>query len=421
MKQMRNIVCSILCLGFASSTSAQQKADYDLAPLHYSTCKDTNTITRLQSAMDAHKLSLPGSTPNEILASLLKELNIPISSQMLIFSKTSLQRRLISPQNPRAVYYNRDFYVAYVPGGKIEIIACDDPSGPMFYEFDPAELPARRKFARKPVCIACHANQNTMNVPGLLARSVFTDKLGNPLLSKGSFLTTPASPISERWGGWYVTGTHGKSRHMGNQWEHDPAPGQNITDLSPYFDTGKYLTTTSDILAMMLMEHQIQVYNTLNAARVNFGRTIFLSQAINGGKYNSSTPAARKMLQDHVHAILKVLLFSHEARLPEDGITGSRKYEQAFTRAGLGSNGHSLRDLRLQKRLFKYRCSYMIHSKAFAQLPPEIKTPVLTQLHTLLTSTQPFAHLPALSSREKSRIHSILSHTHAGYREVAGE
>lgn len=417
----------LLSLQLGVAVWAQSTPDYDLAPVRYTASKDDNAITRLQAAMDAQTSNLSGSTRREVLKSLLDELGIPVSSQMLVFSKTSLQRELITPGNPRAVYFNSDFYVGYVQGGLIEIIACDDPTGMMFYSLDMGGAPEKRKFVRNQECMTCHSTKNTMDVPGLLVRSVFTEKDGQPLLSWGSSLTTPASPVDERWGGWYVTGTHGQSGHMGNKWvselesgghAYDKNDGHNITDLSVYFDTGKHLTDTSDILALMIMEHQIQVHNTISAAKMGYLRSVYLGEAIAGGVYDSSSPSAQKLMQSYVDSILKSLMFADEVRLPEDGIDGSQAYREEFVGRGIRHDGHSLRDLRLEKRIFKYRCSYMIYSKAFKQLPDEIKIPVLEKLHAIVTGTDDLPGFPRLSSREKERIHSILLHTHVGYRRV---
>ncbi|MBT8038309.1 MAG: hypothetical protein KJO21_12275 [Verrucomicrobiae bacterium] len=417
-----------LCLAVCPTVLAQSTPDYDLAPVHYSTSQDDNTITRLQQAMDNQERVLPGQTGKQALNALLAELHIPVSSQTLVFSKTSLQREFISPTNPRAVYFNRDFYVGYVPGGVIEVIACDDPKGMMFYSLNPNRPVKKRKFIRSQECMTCHASRHTSGVPGLLVRSVFPEKNGQPLLAWGTSLTTTASPLSERWGGWYVTGNHGKSMHRGNKWvsssdtgQHSfpKSRGQNVTDLSAYFDTQKHLTDTSDILALMVMEHQIEVHNTLSAATMGYARHVYLGKAINEGEYDLSSAVARKMIDGYADSILKVLLFTHEMKLPEDGIDGSEAFQQAFSQQGPRHAGHSLRDLRLEKRLFKYRCSYMIYSKSFEMLPDPIKTRVLTQVHQLVTDKKQDARFPRLSSREKSRIHTILFHTHPAYRHVA--
>jgi len=405
----------------------QTTPDYDLPPVNYSKAKDNNRITRLQAALEEQRFAFPDSNGKAILKALLIELKISESSQVIVFSKTSLQRRIITPEHPRAMYFNEDFYVGYVPGGLIEIIACDDPTGIMFYSLDPNRISKDLKFVRELECMTCHANHNTMDVPGLLVRSVFTEKTGETVLPWGSYLTTPASPISERWGGWYVTGTHGEIGHMGNKFvmrsstgglSYDKKYGQNVTDMSQYFDTDKHLANTSDILALMLMEHQIQVHNTLSASTMGFKRRVYLSQAIKGGEYDLSSASAREMIGDYADKILKTLLFANSIELPTNGIEGSEEFVEDFLKAGLQHNDHSLRDLRLQKRIFKYRCSYMIRCKGFRLLPDSIRKEVLRRLYTLVTDKASYPGLPQLSSREKKRIHEILSHTHPGYQQA---
>lgn len=416
----------LLSFGFVT---AQTTPDYDLPPVSYSKAKDDNTITRLQAAMDEQKFTFPDSGARDILKALLDELKIPVSSQVIVFSKTSLQRDMITPTHPRAIYFNEDYYVGYVPGGLIEIVACDDPTGMMFYSFDPNKKPKDRKFVRNQECMTCHANHNTMDVPGLLVRSVYTEKTGETVLPWGSFLTTPASPMSERWGGWYVTGTHGNSLHMGNKFvirsetdrlSYHKKHGQNVSDLAQYFDTDKHLTDTSDILALMLMEHQIQVHNTLSSSKMSYLRRVHLMKAINGEEFDVDSPAVRKIVGEHADKILKALMFAEAINLPADGVDGSDDFEEAFAGAGVSHDGHSLRDLRLQKRIFKYRCSYMIRCKSFEMLPSSIKKEVLERLHKLVTGKANYPGILELSSREKERIHEILLHTHEAYKKVIG-
>ena len=195
--------CVLLALSlvFGFVVNAQAASDYELAPINYSATKDDNAITRIQADIDRGILSWAEAKPIELLRSLLDQLNIPVSSQVLVFSKTSLQHKIINPSNPRAIYFNDDFYVGYVPGGMIEVIACDDLTGMMFYSLNLNEVPERRRFLRDQECMTCHASRNTMDIPGLLVRSVFTNQEGQALLSWGSLLTTPASPIEQRWGG----------------------------------------------------------------------------------------------------------------------------------------------------------------------------------------------------------------------------
>lgn len=423
-KPMFKFLQYLLSSSLIALITASGQANYDLQPTNYSTAAESNTISRLQAAMDEQRRTLPGSSPKEVLKALLDELHIPVSSQVLVFSKTSLQKDLITPQNPRAIYFNRDFYVGYVPGGLIEVIACDDSTGMMFYSFDPSNVPEKRKFVRSNECLLCHANSRTKDIPGLLVRSVYTDKTGQPNLSWGDHLTTPSSPMSERWGGWYVTGRHGSSTHLGNKWIQDNEQfnkehGSNLTELSAYVDTADYLSNGSDITALMVMEHQIDFHNTCYAAKMGFERQVYLSRALNDGVADYDSQTLTMATHSYADSILKALLFADEAPVPVDGIQGSDQFVSDFITAGLEHDGHSLRELRMQKRMFKYRCSYMIFSKSFEFVPAPIKNKVLKDLHSVLTTDKIFVGLPDLSTREKQRAHSILLHHHAAYRNVA--
>ncbi len=53
------------------------------------------------------------------MRSVLAALRVPVSSQTLVFSKTSFQYPKISPERPRALYYNDDVYVGQVHDGRL--------------------------------------------------------------------------------------------------------------------------------------------------------------------------------------------------------------------------------------------------------------------------------------------------------------
>ncbi|MEI6537052.1 MAG: hypothetical protein WCN98_17050, partial [Verrucomicrobiaceae bacterium] len=107
------------------------------------------------------------------VASVLKELGVPAQSQMLVFSKTSLQNPLITPQTPRAVYFSEDVYCGWAQNGMMELIGYDPEKGPQYYA-----LTNPFKTSEKPVlqatenCLPCHETSRTNNVNGMLGRSV---------------------------------------------------------------------------------------------------------------------------------------------------------------------------------------------------------------------------------------------------------
>ncbi|MEM6692225.1 MAG: hypothetical protein AAF664_22540 [Planctomycetota bacterium] len=135
----------------------------------------------------------------------------------MVFSITSLQKHLVWPSYPRSIYFNDHVFVGYVAEGLIELAVADPDLGAVFCTFDPSstvdvpngiDLQANR-------CLGCHGAARTDGVPGFQVRSVFSDSEGVPVICAGSKLTTYASPLSERWGGWYVTGSHGDQHHLG--------------------------------------------------------------------------------------------------------------------------------------------------------------------------------------------------------------
>jgi hypothetical protein len=157
----------------------------------------------------------------------LAALGVPETSQMLVFSKTSFQKERINPDHPRAIYFSDEVYIGWCPGGLVEIAAIDPMLGPVFYSFDPHERGVEKRFNRDADCLRCHGGTFVRDIPGLLARSVFTKAGGEPLLSLGSELVDATTPIEKRWGGWYVTALRAGLRHRGNlvlTTEEEPSP-----------------------------------------------------------------------------------------------------------------------------------------------------------------------------------------------------
>jgi hypothetical protein len=256
---------------------------YSEEPINYRTAPVNDPVARLQRRLDRGEVKLSYEPGRGYLRSVLELLDVPISSQSLVFSKTSFQFRKISPQTPRALYFNDDVYVGSVRDGKaIEIISFDPNQGAIFYILaeQKAEKPA---FERAELdCTQCHVAAGTRGVPGVLLRSIYPKPTGTQAGGATSFTTGHQSPLSERFGGWYVTGTS-KQTHMGNAVVQDPerpeqmdrAAGANVTDLSQKFDIRHYLTGHSDIVAQLVQAHQtaiIVLLSSIAAAQSPEGR-----------------------------------------------------------------------------------------------------------------------------------------------------
>ena len=400
-----------------------QSDDLDRAPILYKTTKADNSISALQKRLDAGTVKLALADERGYLPAVLKALNIRESSQILVFSKTSLQRDRISPKTPRAIYFNDDAAVGFcLRGDMLELSAADPNLGTAFYTLDqePAAKPGFER--RRDDCLTCHATPATGGVPGHLVRSVFTDRSGLPILSAGSHRTDHTSPFSERWGGWYVTGTHGDQKHMGN-WivsnAKEPtaegnADGQNVVELKSRFTVANYLTPHSDIVALLVFEHQTGCQNRIAQAMVTTKQALHYEASLNrefGEPADKRWDSAVRRIDSAAEELVRHLLFAREAKL-EGAVAGTSDFAKEFTARGpFDTKGRSLREFDLRTRLFKYPCSYLIYSKTFGGLPAEVKALALKRLHDVLTGkdkSEVFAHL---SAADRQAILEILRDT----------
>ncbi len=398
--------------------------DFERAPILYSKSLPSNAISRLQGRIDTGDTALSFHKEFGYLPSVLQALKIPISSQTLVFSKTSLQRSRISPKTPRALYFSDDLYIGYCQAGQVlEVSAVDPMLGTVFYTLDQQEA-KKPKFERQvDACILCHGSSQTRGVPGHILRSVYPDRGGEPVLTLGSQRVDQTTLLDRRWGGWYVTGTHGKQPHLGNlivtnrndrETIANNPHGRNITDLKEFFDTTAYLSPHSDIVALMVLEHQTEMHNLIT--RLNFHTRLALHDQRQLNKDLGRAPdywseTTQRRIKAAAEPMLRYMFFSGEAKLT-DKLQGTSTFAAEFAKAGpRDAKGRGLRDLDLQSRLFRYPCSYLIHSEAFEQLPKEAKDFVYQRMHEILIDrdyTRDFDHL---TNAERSAILEILRAT----------
>jgi hypothetical protein len=398
---------------------------FEEAPIFYSKTSPKDAARRLERRLREGHVKLDRSSPRTVLQGLLKAFGIPESSQVMVFSKTSHQNGLISPRTPRVVYFGDNAYVGYCVGGVIEVTTIDPELGPIFYVIDPT-TPARQplQFQREQSCLSCHGGTFETGVPGVLVRSVFPNDQGHPIMSQGSTLVDTTTPFEERWGGWYVTGTHGDSIHRGNVIAEeledgiqvDFEDGANVEDLSQLIDTRPYLRETSDIVALMVLEHQTSTQNILTRAAHTARRAIHmqvtLQRALGEKVRRAPEGSARRIIDNCAEDVLDAILFKDEAELPEGGIEGDPAFQEAFTaEAPTSSDGRSLKDFRLLHRLFKYRCSYMVYSETFEHLPSALKATVFQRLGQILEGQDPSLRYDYLSESERGHIRRILGET----------
>ncbi len=404
---------SLIALALVWSASATHgQVEFERAPIDYLNAEVNDAVAELEAQLAAGEHQLEYDPEFGYLKSVLAALDVPESSQTLVFSKTSLQLHRISPRRPRSLYFNDNVYVGYCQKGDVlEIAATDAKQGATFYTLKQEEVGTPKFVRDRGSCLTCHASSKTQNVPGYLVRSVFPDVSGRPKFGSGTYNTTHRSKFEDRWGGWYVSGQHGSMRHMGNETckgrdaEIDREAGANDMDLTDNFDTRTYLTPHSDIVALMVLEHQAQMHNAIAAANYETRAALHQSLTMNeilDRPAGFVSDSARRRIAKSADRVLEHLLFCDEFQL-QDRVRGSSSFAQDFADRGpRDSQGRSLRDFDLEHRLFKYPCSYLIYSDAFAGLPDEVRTIVLAKLIDILKSeeTEGFEHLSKETRRE---------------------
>ena len=415
------VFCLVATLLFAVS-QAQAQGDINQDPINYSTAPTSDAIARLQQQIDSGEVKLEWDEQHGWLPSVLEQLEIPHSSQLLVFSKTSLQLTKISPQKPRVLYFNDEVYVGSVQSGDVlEVSAVDSQQGAIFYAIDqkPSDSP---KFNRSDNdCLTCHQNRRTQDVPGYLVRSVYPAKNGHPHFELGTTTTDQTTDFHERFGGWYVTGKHGALRHRGNTIADkeaeppiDPEQGANVTDLASRLNTDHYLTKHSDLVALMVLEHQAQMHNFITKANYEARQTKHYDATWNKilkRPDDHTSEVSERRVTSAGEKLVQYLLFSGEFELTSP-IEGTSEFAAEF--AGIGpkdSQGRSLREFDLKTRLFKYPCSFLIYSEAFAKLPVNIRGYIDGRLEEILSGedqTPAFAHL---SPEDRTAIREILEET----------
>jgi hypothetical protein len=407
-------------LGGASLASPDHPA------IGYTTLPPDDLVAQLNRKIQEGEVQLKFEGIQGYLRSLLHALDIPIESQMVVFSKTSLQMHLISPHHPRTIFFNDRVAVGWVPSEPfIEVTSEDARQGVIFYTLDqnPRERPA---FARHDDCLVCHESYSTLGVPGVQVRSVFTASDGRQMRQYGDYTSDHRSPFEERWGGWYVTGKQVPARHLGNSMvtapdnAEPPSGGPPLGSVQVDLDTSSYLSKYSDIVALMVFNHQVQMVNLLTRLGWDTRFALYEERAapelLTGAPRNQRDLATR-LLRDGSRELVDYLLFVDEAPLGGK-IQGSSGFAEKFAARGpRDRKGRSLREFDLERRLMRYPCSYMIYTDAFDSLPAAAKDAIYKRMWQILSGEEKDHKYARLSVGDRQAIVEILRDTKPGLPE----
>ncbi len=385
------------------------------APINYRTSRTLgDQITQLNRQLERGEVKLDYDEKGGYLQSVLKALGVPVSSQTLVFSKTSLQFQNISPKTPRALYFNDNVYVGQVQNAKsLELIAFDATQGAVFYVLGEHQVEAPRFERAQLDCVQCHIATATRGIPGVMVRSVLTSPSGYPKGGAPVHTMGHETPVANRWGGWYVTGSGIDQKHIGNV----QGAGENLPGLQGVVDTTRYLTSHSDIVAHLVLAHQTQMHNLVTETNYRYRLGVHADQLRarqQGTDYTEPSPETRAQYERAAEATLRYLLFAGEVPLTAP-VKGSSTFAADFAALGpRDRRGRSLRDFDLQKRIFKYPCSYLIYSDAFDAIPAPARDYLLKRLFEVLSGRDQSADFASLSAEDRQAILEILLDTKPG-------
>jgi len=405
---------------------------YSDAPIFYRSDDISDPVAKLQKQIEQGQAQIVYDEKDHgYLKSVLKLLDVPVSSQTLVFSKTSFQYPKISPEHPRALYFNDDVYVGSVHEGKeIEIVSFDARQGAIFYLLHEQKVD-KPGFERAELdCTQCHIAAGTRGIPGVLLRSVQPTSTGTLVTGARTYITDQESPFSERWGGWYVTGKFA-SVSLANAAAPDGASGSSVklAPLGKSFDSSAYLVPGSDEVALLVLAHQTQMHNliTLTNYKTRIALHALANQPSAAASADGAVPPAtheplpentRRQFERPAEQLLRYLLFANETPLPNldaKELVGSSAFAREFAARGpRDTRGRSLRDFDLNRRIFRYRCSYLIYSDAFDALPEPSKGYVYQRLLQILSGEDQDADFESLSTQDRQDILAILLETKPG-------
>ena len=381
-------------------------ASRDHAAIKYSTAPVSNAITALNERLASGSASLDYNAQNGYLRAVLTALNVPVQSQALVFSKTSQQADLINYHNPRAVYFNDTVAVGWVRGGEfLELSVLDPKQGVVFYTLAQQQK-ARPQMTRDNQCLACHLSWETLGIPGMLLTSMYPLP-DDPNAYANGFTTVQGSPLDQRWGGWWVTGDHGGARHMGNipvmpadAKKRIASPTRTLTSVEGLFDIKGYPTPYSDVVAQLVLAHQTRMSSMIARA----GWEARLAEA-------EPSAASAQRVRDAAADLVDYMLFVNEEPLPRP-VRGTSGFAEHFATLGpRDGQGRSLRELDLQRRMFKYPCSYMIYSEPFDALPKAARDAIYSRLEIVLAGRDTAPRYKVLSAADRQAVRAILQAT----------
>jgi hypothetical protein len=400
------MICGLPCTGGDDAAQVIQFSDklpYGKPAVDYFAVSVDDPVSRLQEQIRKGAVTLRSDQQHGYLRSVLKHLEVPLESQLLVFSKTARAPNLVSPRTPRAVFFNDTVSVAWIPeASELELTAVDPARGVNFYALPQPDSESSGErpvvFARRNRCLACHSGRSSLEVPGLLLRGFQTDRTGKMLY--GFSRITHDTTYDRRWGGWFVTASPPGLIHRGNligepeneRHKKDPGFLSSLEHLNERVDLSGWPAQTSDFVAHLVLSHQAHGTNLL----IRVGMEARLNRH-----------------SDAQDRLVRYLVFADEPELNISSADAIALRKTAYarwfqTRGTIDGSPGSLREFDLTRRLFRNRLSYLMNTPLFDGLPEATRNKLLTRIWHGLTKEQPEEAFRHLGAEERKRIVAIV-------------
>ena len=390
------------------------RASRDHPAIRYTDGSVDDAVAALNRRLAAGEVDLTFEGRGGYLRSVLGALAVPVESQVAVFSPTSNQDDLITSDNPRAIFFNDSVAVGWVRDAELLEVAAQDPrQGVIFYAI-PQTPGGEPRFTRNDRCLACHLSWDTLGVAraagaehGAALRPIRmpTRRVSSPT-TEAAWSTAGAGGTSPgRTAGRRTWGTS-RSSTCRTRTPRSASFRTVLDSLAERIDLDGYPSPYSDVVALLVLDHQTHMTNLLTRMGWEARRVVFRDEG-----RSTDDPRFAEVIREAAVELVDYLLFVDEAPLPE-GISGASGFREWFSARGPHDDrGRSLREISLDGRLFRYPCSYMIYTEAFDALPELAQEAVYARMWEVLSGGVTESPYDRLALADRRAIVEILQAT----------
>ena len=168
------------------------------------------------------------------------------------------------------------------------------------------------------------------------------------------------------------------------------------------------------IVALMVLEHQAKMHNLLTRANYETRSATHMDGIMNDALSRPAdfqSESTRRRIEAAGENVLRCLFFADEFALTDE-VSGTSPFATEFAESGRrDSAGRSLRDFDLKTRMFRYPCSFLIHSPSFDSLAEPMQEYLAGRIREILNGGDAGGNFDHLSRDDRKALREILRET----------